>query len=69
VFNHAASAEAHECLYCRFICVPNKSQWRGNSYLGGIFQLFKGDSVFVKVNNSSQVHGEAYENFFGAFMV
>uniref|UniRef100_A0A671NX81 THD domain-containing protein n=1 Tax=Sinocyclocheilus anshuiensis TaxID=1608454 RepID=A0A671NX81_9TELE len=42
---------------------------RGNSYLGGIFQLFKGDSVFVKVNNSSQVHGEAYENFFGAFMV
>ncbi|KTF91622.1 hypothetical protein cypCar_00036695 [Cyprinus carpio] len=53
----------------RFICVPNKSQWRGNSYLGGIFQLFKGDGVFVKVNNSSQVHGEVYENFFGAFMV
>uniref|UniRef100_A0A672Q3B1 THD domain-containing protein n=1 Tax=Sinocyclocheilus grahami TaxID=75366 RepID=A0A672Q3B1_SINGR len=65
----AASAEAHECFYFRFICVPNKSQWRDNSYLGGIFQLYKGDSVFVKVNNSSQVHGEAYENFFGAFMV
>uniref|UniRef100_A0A671RDG6 THD domain-containing protein n=1 Tax=Sinocyclocheilus anshuiensis TaxID=1608454 RepID=A0A671RDG6_9TELE len=45
------------------------STWRDNSYLGGIFQLYKGDSVFVKVNNSSQVHGEAYENFFGAFMV
>ncbi|XP_042621548.1 tumor necrosis factor ligand superfamily member 14-like isoform X1 [Cyprinus carpio] len=53
----------------RFICVTNLSQSRGNSYLGGIFHLFKGDSVFVKVSNSSQVHGEAYENFFGAFMV
>lgn len=53
----------------RFICVPNNSQWRGNSYLGGVFQLFKGDSVFVKVNNSSQVHSDAYENFFGAFMI
>ncbi|XP_026109924.1 tumor necrosis factor ligand superfamily member 14-like [Carassius auratus] len=53
----------------RFICVPSKSQWRGNSYLGGVFQLFEGDSVFVKVNNSSLVYGEVYENFFGAFMV
>uniref|UniRef100_A0A8C1WGX8 THD domain-containing protein n=1 Tax=Cyprinus carpio TaxID=7962 RepID=A0A8C1WGX8_CYPCA len=65
----AASLKAHECFYCRFICVTNLSQSRGNSYLGGIFHLFKGDSVFVKVSNSSQVHGEAYENFFGAFMV
>ncbi|XP_073697788.1 tumor necrosis factor ligand superfamily member 14 [Garra rufa] len=53
----------------RLMCVSEKSQSIGNSYLGGIFHLFKGDSVFVKVNNSSQVHGEAYENFFGAFMV
>ncbi|XP_043072770.1 lymphotoxin-alpha [Puntigrus tetrazona] len=53
----------------RFICLPDKSQWRSNSYLGGVFQLSKGDSVFVRVNNSSQVHSEAYENFFGAFMI
>ncbi|XP_026146241.1 tumor necrosis factor ligand superfamily member 14-like [Carassius auratus] len=53
----------------RFICVTNLSQSRGNSYLGGIFHLLKGDSVFVKVSNSSQVHGDVYENFFGAFMV
>ncbi|KAI2668965.1 Tumor necrosis factor ligand superfamily member 14 [Labeo rohita] len=53
----------------RLICASNKSHWRDNSYLGGIFHLFKGDSVFVKVNNSSQVHGEPYENYFGAFMV
>ncbi|XP_016382002.1 lymphotoxin-alpha-like [Sinocyclocheilus rhinocerous] len=64
------SSQAIELMQSsRFICVPNKSQWRDNSYLGGIFLLYKGDSVFVKVNNSSQVHGEAYENFFGAFMV
>ncbi|XP_059407407.1 uncharacterized protein LOC132141762 [Carassius carassius] len=53
----------------RFICVTNLSQSRGNSYLGGIFHLLKGDSVFVMVSNSSQVHGDVYENFFGAFMV
>uniref|UniRef100_A0A8C1QSD3 THD domain-containing protein n=1 Tax=Cyprinus carpio TaxID=7962 RepID=A0A8C1QSD3_CYPCA len=65
----SSSLKAHECFYSRFICVTNLSQSRGNSYLGGIFHLLKGDSVFVKVSNSSQVHGEAYENFFGAFMV
>ncbi|KAK2909521.1 hypothetical protein Q8A67_005358 [Cirrhinus molitorella] len=53
----------------RLICTPDKSQSIGNSYLGGIFHLYKGDTVFVKVNNSSLVHGDHYENFFGAFMV
>ncbi|XP_067296735.1 lymphotoxin-alpha [Pseudorasbora parva] len=56
----------------RYICCSDKRQpsgERGDSYLGGIFHLNKGDSVFVKVNNSSMVHYEPYENFFGAFMV
>ncbi|ROL54826.1 Tumor necrosis factor ligand superfamily member 14 [Anabarilius grahami] len=56
----------------RYLCSSSKSQMtgeRGNSYLGGIFHLNKGDSVFVTVNNSSLVHNNAYENFFGAFMV
>lgn len=53
----------------RFICGASESSWMGNSYLGGVFQLSKGDSVFVRVNNSSQVHSDANENFFGAFMV
>ncbi|KAL0202307.1 hypothetical protein M9458_000325, partial [Cirrhinus mrigala] len=65
----AVSVKAHECFYSRLICASNKSHWRDNSYLGGIFHLLKGDSVFVKVNNCSQVHGETNENFFGAFMV
>ncbi|XP_039539784.1 tumor necrosis factor ligand superfamily member 14 [Pimephales promelas] len=56
----------------RILCVPDKPQsrsGRGNSYLGGIFQLSKGDSVFVMVNNSSLVLHSTYENVFGAFMV
>lgn len=56
----------------RFLCVPDSPQSsgvRGNSYLAGIFQLHEGDSVFVKVNNSSLVLHNTYENFFGAFMV
>lgn len=48
---------------------PHPTGERGNSYLGGVFHLNKGDSVFVTVNNSSLVNNNAYENFFGAFMV
>ncbi|KAK7161002.1 hypothetical protein R3I94_003846 [Phoxinus phoxinus] len=56
----------------RFLCVPDKPQSsseRGSSYLGGIFRLSEGDSVFVTVNNSSLVLRNIHENFFGAFMV
>uniref|UniRef100_A0A8C2GAA0 THD domain-containing protein n=1 Tax=Cyprinus carpio TaxID=7962 RepID=A0A8C2GAA0_CYPCA len=63
----------HQVMQCteryNFKAIELMQSSRGNSYLGGIFHLLKGDSVFVKVSNSSQVHGEAYENFFGAFMV
>ncbi|XP_057187607.1 tumor necrosis factor ligand superfamily member 6 isoform X2 [Triplophysa rosa] len=56
----------------RYLCNNHKDQSmpeRGNSYLGGIFNLVKGDSVFVQVNNLSLVYGEASENFFGAFKI
>ncbi|XP_048051098.1 tumor necrosis factor ligand superfamily member 14 isoform X1 [Megalobrama amblycephala] len=56
----------------RYSCSSNKPQgmgkW-GNSYLGGVFHLNKGDSVFVTVNNSSLVQSNGFENFFGAFMI
>ncbi|XP_034567614.1 tumor necrosis factor ligand superfamily member 14 isoform X2 [Notolabrus celidotus] len=43
---------------------------RSNSYLGGVFHLFKGDTVFVKVSNTSQiVELRFYENFFGTYMI
>ncbi|XP_077054601.1 tumor necrosis factor ligand superfamily member 14 [Siphateles boraxobius] len=61
----------------RFLCESDTHQSdkhqssgnRGNSYLGGIFHLNEGDSVFVMVNNSSLVLHNTYEVFFGAFMV
>ncbi|XP_071398786.1 tumor necrosis factor ligand superfamily member 14 [Centroberyx affinis] len=41
-----------------------------NSYLGGVFHLFKDDSIFVKVKNTSQiVRSQACENVFGAYMI
>ncbi|XP_071376368.1 tumor necrosis factor ligand superfamily member 6-like [Centroberyx affinis] len=41
-----------------------------NSYLGGVFHLHKNDSIFVRVRNTSQiVRVQAYENFFGAYMI
>ncbi|KAA0721709.1 hypothetical protein E1301_Tti021370 [Triplophysa tibetana] len=56
----------------RYLCNNHKDQSmpeHGNSYLGGIFSLVKGDCVFVQVNNLSLVYGEASENFFGAFKI
>lgn len=40
-----------------------------NSFLSGMFHLYKGDAVFVKVTNCSLVLSNAAENYFGVFMV
>ncbi|KAK7167137.1 hypothetical protein R3I94_001514 [Phoxinus phoxinus] len=40
-----------------------------NSFLGGMFHLYKGDAVFVKVQNCTLVLSNAAENYFGVFMV
>ncbi|XP_071329133.1 tumor necrosis factor ligand superfamily member 14-like [Trachinotus anak] len=40
-----------------------------NSYLGGVFHLCKGCSVFVKVSNASNILQEGTHSFFGAFMI
>lgn len=43
---------------------------QANSYLGGVFHLYEGDAVFVKVSNTSNVRRhKSSENFFGAFMI
>ncbi|XP_030645573.1 tumor necrosis factor ligand superfamily member 14 [Chanos chanos] len=40
-----------------------------NSYLAGVFHLFKDDAIFVKVSNHTLVRrSDAAENFFGAYM-
>ena len=41
-----------------------------NSYLGGVFQFFRNDSIFVKASNTSNViRSKAYENYFGVVMI
>ncbi|XP_036409432.1 tumor necrosis factor ligand superfamily member 14 [Megalops cyprinoides] len=55
----------------RFHC---RSQWRSrnllNSYLGGVYHLSKGDSIYVKAQNHTQiVRHISPENFFGAYMI
>lgn len=43
---------------------------RSNSYLSGVFHLYNGDAIFVKVSNTSHIVGlRAYENVFGAHMI
>ncbi|XP_056088811.1 tumor necrosis factor ligand superfamily member 14 isoform X2 [Rhinichthys klamathensis goyatoka] len=40
-----------------------------NSFLSGMFHLYKGDAVFVRVKNCSLVLSNAAEIYFGVFMV
>ncbi len=40
-----------------------------NSYLSGVFHLYKGDAVFVRVKNCTLVLSNSAENYFGVFMV
>ncbi|KAF3700067.1 Tumor necrosis factor ligand superfamily member 6 CD95 ligand [Channa argus] len=46
----------------------NKMQ--SNSFLGGVFHLFKDDAIFVKVSDTSKiVRYKSFENIFGAYMI
>lgn len=40
-----------------------------NSYLSGVFHLYKDDAVFVMVKNCTLVLSNSAENYFGVFMV
>ncbi|XP_060946506.1 tumor necrosis factor ligand superfamily member 14 [Limanda limanda] len=47
-----------------------KSKGRSNSYLGGVFHLYKDDALFVKVSNTSKIQQhKSFENYFGAYMI
>lgn len=46
------------------------SDIQANSYLGGVFHLYKDDALSVHVSNTSRiVNFGSYENVFGAFML
>lgn len=40
-----------------------------NSFLSGMFYLFKGDAIFVKVKGCKPVFSNSAENYFGVYMV
>lgn len=43
---------------------------RSNSYLGGVFHLYKGDAIFVKVSDASKIQRHrSFENVFGIYMI
>lgn len=43
---------------------------RSNSFLGGVFHLYRDDEIFVKVSNTSKVvRHKSFENTFGAYMI
>ncbi|XP_044033550.1 tumor necrosis factor ligand superfamily member 14-like [Siniperca chuatsi] len=46
------------------------SNMRSNSYLGGVFHLYKDDALFVKVSNASKIlRHKSADNVFGAYMI
>ncbi|XP_056256406.1 tumor necrosis factor ligand superfamily member 14 [Seriola aureovittata] len=43
---------------------------RSNSYLGGVFHLYKDDTLYVIVSNTTRIdRNKAYENIFGVYMI
>ncbi|CAB1449749.1 unnamed protein product [Pleuronectes platessa] len=47
-----------------------QSKGRSNSYLGGVFHLYKDDALFVKVSSTAKIQQHnSFENYFGAYMI
>ncbi|KAK0143945.1 Tumor necrosis factor ligand superfamily member 6 [Merluccius polli] len=77
VFHHSVSLKT--CTYpqksiplmtARMYSPHSKTPAKSNSYLGGVFQLRKGDSLSVNVKNTTKtIEFWASENFFGAYMI
>ncbi|XP_077069916.1 tumor necrosis factor ligand superfamily member 14 [Siphateles boraxobius] len=53
----------------RFHLKVQRPRITDNSFLSGMFHLYKGDAVFVRVKNCTLVLSNAAENYFGVFMV
>lgn len=49
---------------------PQPGKIRSNSYLGGVFHLYKNDALYVNVSNTKRVaRHKSFENVFGAYMI
>ena len=50
-------------------CVSVNNLQSSTSYLGSVFQLQKGDSLYVKVYRKEHIKPVVHMNFFGAHMI
>ena len=49
---------------------PSQSRSKSNSFLGGVFHLFRNDAVYVNVSDARRVvRHRPFENVFGAYMI
>lgn len=48
---------------------PMRAGTQTNSFLSGVFHLFKGDAIFVRVKYCKLVFSNSAENYFGVYMV
>uniref|UniRef100_A0A673NNC2 Tumor necrosis factor ligand superfamily member 6-like n=1 Tax=Sinocyclocheilus rhinocerous TaxID=307959 RepID=A0A673NNC2_9TELE len=77
IFSHSVLWETHRYVGKEILLLqssrlhPKLPRLRtiDNSYLSGVFHLYKGDAVFVRVKNGTLVLSNAAENYFGVFMV
>ncbi|KAJ8349183.1 hypothetical protein AAFF_G00184060 [Aldrovandia affinis] len=55
----------------RFHCQVSRQQRElMNSYLGGVFHLYNGDTLLVRAKNHTLIIDQSsYDNFFGAYMI
>lgn len=53
----------------RLLPKPMRTGTQDNSYLSGVFHLFKGDAIYVRVRGCKPVFSNSAENYFGVYMV
>ncbi|XP_047428116.1 tumor necrosis factor ligand superfamily member 14 [Mugil cephalus] len=76
-FHHAVSMKTEKyaggnitLLQSRKYTPLSNNVMRSNSYLGGVFHLYKNDAIFVSVSNTKHIERhKPYENVFGAYMI
>lgn len=77
VFYHVVAMETEKysggnitLLQSRKYSPESNKMTRSNSYLGGVFHLYKNDAIFVSVSDTKQIdRHKPCENVFGAYMI
>lgn len=49
---------------------PRSGKFQSNSFLGGVFHLYKNDAIYVYTSNTARIaRHKSFENIFGAYMI